>query len=105
VLYKFLRLHKFDFIFPTKQGNKLSYRTALDQLKSTAEQLGITGKVGFHMLRHTFATSYLRDGGNLIYLQRILGHSDIAITKIYVANQTEDLALMHRKTSLLSKLR
>jgi integrase/recombinase XerD len=105
VLYKFLRLHKFDFIFPTKQGNKLSYRTALDHLKSTAEQLGITGKVGFHMLRHTFATSYLRDGGNLIYLQRILGHSDIAITKIYVANQTEDLALMHRKTSLLSKLR
>ncbi len=57
------------------------------------------------MFRHSFATSYLRDGGNLIYLQRLLGHSDIQTTKVYIANQVEDLALVHRKTSLLSKLK
>lgn len=105
VLYKFLRLHSFDLAFPTRQGGKLSYRVALDQLKGTAKKLGINGKVGFHMFRHSFATSYLRDGGNLIYLQRLLGHSDIQTTKVYIANQTEDLVLMHKKTSLLSKLK
>lgn len=105
VLYHFLKRHTFDLAFPSRHGDKWSYRAALDHLKSTAKQLGITDKVGFHALRHTFATSYLRDGGNLIYLQRLLGHSDLQTTKVYIANQVEDLAMVHKKTSLLSKLR
>jgi len=42
VLYKFLRLHQFELVFPTKQGDCLSYRTALDQLKSAAEKVGVS---------------------------------------------------------------
>ena len=34
-----------------------------------------------HTLRHTMAVSYLRAGGNLYYLQRILGHSSITTTE------------------------
>jgi integrase/recombinase XerD len=105
VLYHFLKRHTHDFVFPTKGGGQLSYRAALDQLKTVANRLGIKGRVGFHMLRHSFATSYLRDGGNLIYLSRLLGHSDLATTRVYIANQTEDLAMVHKKTSLLSKLK
>lgn len=105
VLYHFLKRHEFGLAFPNRTGDKWSYRAALDHLKTTAKQLGITDKVGFHALRHTFATSYLRDGGNLIYLQRLLGHSDLQTTKVYIAHQIEDLAMVHKKTSLLSKLK
>lgn len=36
-----------------------------------------------HLLRHTFATSYLIGGGNLEFLRVFLGHSDYDVTKIY----------------------
>ncbi|HST52373.1 MAG TPA: tyrosine-type recombinase/integrase [Pyrinomonadaceae bacterium] len=105
VLYHFLKRHDSDIAFPKQDGAQLSYGAALDQLKSVAAKLGVKGKVGFHGLRHTFATSYLRDGGNLIYLSRLLGHADLQTTRIYINNNVEDLALVHKKTSLLSKLR
>lgn len=38
---------------------------------------------GFHALRHTFATHFVRSGGSLLALQRILGHSDISTSMIY----------------------
>ncbi len=105
-LYKFIKKHQFDFVFPTRQGSKVSYRNVLDQLKDVGKELGITGvRLSWHTLRHTFATAYLRDGGNLIYLSRILGHSDVSTTQIYIQNMTEDLSLMHRKVSLLNRLR
>lgn len=42
-----------------------------------------------HLLRHTFAVSYLIGGGNLEFLRDMLGHSDYAVTRHYVrvANQ------------------
>ena len=37
-----------------------------------------------HLLRHTFATSYIVGGGNLEFLRIMLGHSDYATTKLYL---------------------
>lgn len=37
----------------------------------------------FHALRHTFASHFVMSGGNLLSLQKILGHSDIKITLQY----------------------
>ncbi|HAO0321290.1 TPA: tyrosine-type recombinase/integrase [Escherichia coli] len=36
-----------------------------------------------HVMRHTFATHFIMNGGNIITLQRILGHSNIQQTMIY----------------------
>ncbi|MNY74644.1 Tyrosine recombinase XerD [compost metagenome] len=45
--------------------------------------LKIQKKVTFHVARHTFATSFLRAGGQVEKLQLLLGHSDINQTMIY----------------------
>lgn len=37
-----------------------------------------------HLLRHTFATSYIMGGGNLEYLRIMLGHYDYSITQKYL---------------------
>lgn len=36
-----------------------------------------------HALRHTFATQFMINGGNIIALQRILGHADVSQTMVY----------------------
>ncbi len=36
-----------------------------------------------HVLRHTFASHFIMNGGNILVLQKILGHSDIKNTMIY----------------------
>ena len=74
VLYKFFKLHAFDVVFPTRQGERVTYRTVLTQLKRAAEGVGIKD-ASWHKFRHSFATNYVKEG-NIFYLQRILGHSD-----------------------------
>lgn len=36
-----------------------------------------------HVLRHTFASHFMMSGGNILVLQRILGHTDIKMTMRY----------------------
>jgi len=45
---------------------------------------GIAKRVTAHTFRHGFATAYLLKGGNLRELQRLLGHSSMETTEIYL---------------------
>jgi len=45
-----------------------------------------------HALRHTFATHFMMKGGNIITLQRILGHSDVSQTMTYAHFSPDYLA-------------
>lgn len=103
-LYKFLRRHEFDLAFATVHGDPLTQRTALQQLHEVCKTVGIK-KGGWHKFRHTFATNYLKNGGNLIHLSRVLGHEDISVTKLYVDENIEDLSMMQKRTSMLGRLK
>jgi len=80
-------------------------RNAQRDFKVLCERLGIAGvRTSFHTLRHTFAVNYLKAGGNLYYLQRILGHSSITTTEKYLRSLgIEDLKKVHDGLSLLSR--
>lgn len=54
------------------------------ELKFIVKAVGIRKKISFHVSRHTFATNYLICGGRVEHLQKILGHSKITDTMIYV---------------------
>ena len=54
-------------------------------------------KAGPHTLRHTFARRFLRKGGGLAVLQRLLGHSSIESTMIYAKMADGDLISQHRR--------
>lgn len=106
VLYKFLQRHSFEFCFPTSSGNRPLYDNTRREFKRLCKRLGISGYDGtFHAFRRCFAKNYLRQGGNLFYLQQTLGHSKVETTRRYVEVETADLQRTHLRTSILSRLR
>jgi len=74
-----------DRVFITKQGTKLNKRGVERIIEKLAKKAGITGvRCSPHTLRHTFATNFIRNGGDVFTLQKILGHADITTCMVYV---------------------
>jgi integrase/recombinase XerD len=105
VLYKFLSKHKFELVFSTGQGSKVNYDNVLRDFYVMERKLGIKTDGAFHSLRRTFATNYIRHGGNPLVLQRLLGHSTLTMTAQYVKLVTDDLQVEQHRTSLLNRLK
>jgi integrase/recombinase XerD len=106
VLFKFLNKHSFDFVFPTKQGGKIFQCNAFRDFNALCRELGINGvRTSWHTLRHGYALNHIREGGDVFSLQRILGHSDLNVTKRYVGLTENDLKLIHKRTSILGRLK
>lgn len=57
-----------------------------------------------HLLRHTFSTNYLYNGGNLEMLRLILGHTDISTTQIYLHLADTKRLLSYEHVSYLDSL-
>ncbi len=43
------------------------------------------------MLRHTFASHFMMNGGNILVLQHVLGHTDIKMTMRYAHFATQTI--------------
>jgi integrase/recombinase XerD len=73
-------------------------------LKRIGDRAGVQN-VHPHRLRHSFATEYLRNGGKMIALQQLLGHSDLEMVRRYARLVESDVALDHAGASPADKLR
>lgn len=69
--------------FLDQSWNRCSDNTVKQIFKRLKETSGIE-RLHPHLLRHTFATYYLADGGDLETLRLILGHSNIQTTQMYL---------------------
>lgn len=56
----------------------------LERLFKKLKIVLLTPRIRAHLLRHTFATRYLENGGNIYALQQILGHTTLEMSKRYV---------------------
>ena len=63
--------------------------------------VGVRG--GPHLLRHTFAKLYVKNRGDVVSLQRILGHASIETTRIYLEFATDDLQAQHARCSPVAR--
>lgn len=78
--------------------NRRLSRTSIEiMVRKRGILAGITRPVTPHVLRHTFATTLLRNGAELRSVQEMLGHSNIATTQIYTHVVNADLKKTHKK--------
>ncbi len=87
--------------------NRCGEPLALIGVKIMIKRLGDKAKVKVHphQLRHTFAISFLRAGGDVFSLQYLLGHSTLAMTQRYLRSlNVSDAARAHKKFSPLDNL-
>lgn len=71
------------FVFSSlRSGDPLTESAVKMLFQHLKEETGIN-RLHAHLLRHTFATSYLVGGGNLEFLRVFMGHTDYTVTKEY----------------------
>lgn len=72
-----------SFVFCKENGEHLNYDHLNVAFKKAQERAGFTDFIRIHDLRHTFATQFMINGGNLFTLQKLLGHTTIDMTMKY----------------------
>lgn len=66
-------------------------------VRNSAARAGITKKVTPHTLRHSFATNFLKNNGNMRYLSAMLGHASLDTTMMYAHVVDRDLQGQYEK--------
>ena len=105
-LFRWLSRSEGRYVLGTKRGRQWSHRNAYRDLTALCRStLGITARVNPHAFRHCFAVSYIRNGGDLYRLSRILGHASISTTQLYLRSMgIEHLQEGHARYSPLGRL-
>jgi integrase/recombinase XerD len=93
-----LDILKHDHVFPMSEN---TIRALLWRIGKQAN----VDKVHPHRFRHTFAVWYLRGGGDVFTLQRLLGHSSLDMVEHYLSIVREDIQNTHRMASPADRIR
>ena len=91
-----------DLLFLTEDGEEMETHVLRNNMKRYSKLAGV--KVTPYQLRHFFGTEYLRHEGNLLYLQKVMGHSNLNTTKKYIQIDENDLLRSHKTASPIKGL-
>ena len=94
-----------DYLFCTETGTQLTENGLRQSIARYNTRRGVQ-KTSIHLFRHTFARKYLIDcGGDAFTLQKLLGHSTLAMTKHYCAIFDADLTKNYDNFSPLAHMK
>ena len=107
VLREYLRFRKGageDYLFCSETGGELTENALRLSIARYNRKRGVL-KTSIHLFRHTFARKYLIDcGGDAFTLQKLLGHSTLAMTKHYCAIFDADISRNYDNFSPLAQM-
>lgn len=93
-----------DALFLSKSGKALTTNGVRLMLERVGKRAGVKGRCNAHSFRHAFARSFLRNGGNLAALGRILGHTpgSTVTARYYAVWDDRELQEYHERYSPLA---
>lgn len=94
-----IRPHKSEFLFTNMRNGEPLKPNGLNQLmKRIKKRAGIDARISPQLYRNTFARDYIRAGGDLSTLARLLGHSNITTTHDhYLSLSSSDVESIRRE--------
>lgn len=84
-------------LFLTTCGNPINGRNLNTMLKKAARKARVNKRVTAHTYRHACASHMLKNGADIRYIQKLLGHRSLLSTQIYTHLEIQDLKRIHRK--------
>ena len=88
----YLKYRPTTLLFPGKDNDKpIDTGTIQRIFKQARNKAGIRKAATPHTLRHSFATHFLEDGGDLFHLKKLMGHASLKTTLIYIHIQHQSL--------------
>jgi len=100
-----LGLPEAPWLFPNDIGGRLGAKTIQQHLRRYGEQAGIRGvRVSPHTLRHTYALSFVRSGGDPFTLQKVLGHNSLETSRRYCELSAADVVARQRELTPLATM-
>ena len=90
-------------VFLTQKNTSITHNT-IKMLFARIKKIKGFARIYPHLLRHTFATNYIYNGGNLEVLRVLMGHSTINITQIYIHLAAQISLINEKHQSHLDKL-
>ena len=84
-------------IFVSTHGKQISRHSFWHRIKVYLKKVDVKKEVHPHTLRHAFATHMLNNGADLRSVQLVLGHSDLATTRIYTHVAQAEVKNLHKK--------
>jgi len=95
--------HPHMLVLGTRRGCRLDRHVMARDVRRLCIEFGFDPPARtLHAFRHTFAVNYLRKGGSVFHLQKVLGHTSLEMTRRYANLITEDLQAVHQGISLLA---
>jgi len=89
--------------FLTLDGYPMSRQGVISLLRRVGAVAGVP-RLHAHLCRHTYATNFLINGGNVLLLKQNLGHTTLAMVDRYVHLATSRVAILSRDYSPLDRL-
>jgi len=89
--------------FLTLEGRPMTRNLVKMVFQRLARKSGVR-RLHPHLCRHTFATNYLLNGGDVFSLQQILGHTTLEMVRRYVSLASAHVTVQHRKFSPMDRI-
>ncbi len=96
--YLKIRRDKYPALWVTVKGGRLTYDGLRGIVKRRADLAGVEYPT-LHDFRRAFALNMLRAGVDIFTVQRLMGHTSLAVLKRYLALTDEDTKIAHAKGS------